>query len=394
MRKVTIGLFLLYPTLHAQFLLSPRRIPEMAEALKPVPNEATQKCDISVVRPSLDYGFRYQAGYSMRTSMTDYVGSGHRLFLLTRITPEAGEKKPVYLGQSFRLPVVPENKSDMEVGGGFIIGPGRYQVDWMLIDDKNRVCRKHWTISAAANSKVKLAMPPNSVTDMTLRGIPRDNPQDDDARKIKLTIMLHATPVSSRRNLMRSSDEVMLLSTLSSILQRVRASSVRLVVFNLEKRSQLYSKDGFQISDLEQVDEAINKVDLGMVDYKVLQEPKGHLDFLNDLASTEVSAEQPSDVVIFLGPPARSFDKPAPLELAKGTAAQPHFFYVRLEPFGLRGPIRPNFGPPRPGPGPGMNPNTGLPDSISFLVKNLKGKSLTVHSPTDFSKAIELVKAK
>ena len=397
MRNLIIGLILLSSVVQAQFVISSRRVAEVSKAYEPVAGEPTQKCEISPIKPTLNYGFRYQAGYTMRTSMTDYVGKGHRLFLMTRITPEAGEQKPVYMGQAFRLGEIPNNKSDMEIGGGYILGPGRYQVAWMLIDDSNRVCRKKWSIQVPETAKVKLAIPPNTVTDMTLRGIPRLNREDEDTRKLRLTVLLHATPLSSRRQTLRSSDEVMLLSTLSSLLERIRSTSVKLVVFNLEKREQIYSKDSFRISDLEQVDDAINKIQLGMVDYKVLQEPKGHLDFLNDMLEGELKAEQPPDLVIFLGPPARTADKPALFELDKAAQLLPKLFYMRLEPFFYRPamPGRPMAANRPPPPSMQMGgSNAGLPDSVSLAVKHLKGKTLTIRSPQDFAKAIEQVKAK
>ena len=49
--------------------------------------------------------------------MKHYEGSGHRLVLLTRITPRGATHKPVYLMNVVRLPAVPKTKVSIELVG-------------------------------------------------------------------------------------------------------------------------------------------------------------------------------------------------------------------------------------------------------------------------------------
>ena len=72
---------------------------------------------------------------------------------------------------------------------------------------------------------------------------------------------------------------------------------------------------------------------------------------------------------------ARHLDKVQGDSIEKPRGPSPRFFYFRFESFLRR------------------NPNSGLPDAISFAVKNVKGKSMIIHTPTEFSKAIEQVLA-
>jgi hypothetical protein len=106
------------------------------------------------------------------------------------------------------------------------------------------------------------------------------------------------------------------------------------------------------------------------VDYHVLQNRLGHIDLLAGLVNRELRAETPSDVVIFVGPEARYWDRLPEAALEEIRGAEPRFFYLEYKPPYFRG--RPNF-----------------PDSISSAVAKLKGKTLTIRTPTDLANAIE-----
>ena len=189
------------------------------------------------MRPLLNFSFRFQAGYLVRVPMEQYFGPGHRWGIVTRITPEGGS--PVYFGNNFRLPDVPKTRNSAEIGGGYQLGEGRYQVRWVLADETGRVCRKDWTIEAKLNRgerKVKVAMAPNSVSDLSLRGLRPTRPASDDAAPVRLTGPDARGPGFSPPDPYGARDRVMLLGTLSSLLERMPTKSVRLVVFNLDQQ--------------------------------------------------------------------------------------------------------------------------------------------------------------
>ena len=380
MRLALISFLLAIP-LTAQVLVSPARNQRIAKSFDARADDKPLRCDVTPIKPMLNYGFRFQAGYVVRIPLTQYFGTGNRLTVLSRITPKNG--KPAYFTQGMSLPPIPDdapNKKDqiIETGGNFLLGEGQYEVAWVLADNSGRVCRKKWTAVAelkGANRGIKAAIPPSAVTDLSLRGIPKptgEESKDEDARKLRLTVMVHATPMSSRRTQLRASDEAMLLGTLSALLSRVPSVSVRLVVFNLEQHKEIFRRDKFQFTDFEEVSDALQKIDLNSVDYSVLKDRKGHLDLLANLINTE-QTENPADAVVFLGPMARHLDKVPSESIEKPQGALPRFFYFRFESFFRR------------------SPNAGLPDAITLALKSVKGKSIIIHTPAEFSKAIEQV---
>ncbi len=174
MRYVLILALAAAVTAPAQSIVNPLRLrTAIAQLETPQPGEQALRCDVSPIKPSLNFSFRYQAGYTVAVPMNQYLGSGHGWSMLTRITPEGGERKPVYLLSRIPLPRVPKTNVESTVGGGYLLGLGAYSVHWMMIDDTGRVCRKNWRVDvrlSRAERSVKVAMPPDTVWEMSLRG--------------------------------------------------------------------------------------------------------------------------------------------------------------------------------------------------------------------------------
>ncbi len=183
----------------------------------------------------------------------------------------------------------------------------------------------------------------------------------------RLTILLHAGPLFPRRTRFRPEDQLVLLGTLSSLLESLPAHSVRLVVFNLDQQKELFRSDTFTPKDFDEAVESMDNLQLQLVDYRTLANQRGHIDLLSDLFQKELAAPEPSDAIIVLGPPARYEDK-VPASIAEGQTAPPVFY---LE-------CRPYFGP-------------DFPDSIDFAVRRLHGRKIVVHTPDEFAKAIRQV---
>jgi len=372
MRPLAIGL-LLASACAAQVIVDPARLGSVLKVLDPQTGEQTLRCEVTPIKPSLNFSFRFQAGYVVRVPMNQYSGAGHGWAMLTRITPEGGQK-PVYLIGRVRLPSVPKTKTEVEVGGGYLLGEGRYEVKWTLLDDSDRVCRGSWHVDARLGRRerqLNLAMPRDTVADFTLRGRPSGRPGSDDAAPIRLTVLLHAAPLFPMRTRLRASDRVLLLGLLSSLLERVPARSVRLVVFNLDQQKTLLRQDAFAPGALGRVAQALNGTELGLVDYHVLQNPRGHVDLLAGLVNLELRAEPPSDVVVFLGPETRYVDKLPATALEDPIGTAPQFFNLQFRPY--------------------FRPGATLPDSISQATAKVKGKTIIIRTPADFAKAIEQI---
>jgi hypothetical protein len=363
----------------AQSILDPARIKNYLAMIEPAPNDRPLRCDVTPLKPSLNYSFRFQAGYTVSVPMNQYQGSGHSLAIVVGITPEGG-RQPVYLGNHVRLPDVPRTKAELNLSGAYLLGEGGYSMKWMMTDETGRVCRKNWHVDVKLSRSergVQVAMPNGAVSDISGRGLRRPKPDTIDAHPLRLTVLMHAAPMSPRRTRMRPNDTMTLVSSLSSLLEHVPTTSVRLVVFNLDQQKELYRKDGFTRRSLNQVFSSVNDVEMGLVDVQVLENRRGHVDLISDMVNQEIRAEPPSDAVVFLGPMARFEDKIPRQALETTAGVPPRFFYFQVRPFffGGRGGL----------PGP---PASSMPDSINSAISRLNGKVVVIHSPGDLAKAI------
>jgi hypothetical protein len=96
LRRLPPLIVILHAAAAGQVLVDPSRLPGGLRAFETQPNEVSVRCEVSPVRPTLDYGFRFGSGYITRVPLGQYPGGGHRLAMLTRITPEDGGRKPAY----------------------------------------------------------------------------------------------------------------------------------------------------------------------------------------------------------------------------------------------------------------------------------------------------------
>lgn len=331
---------------------------------------STLNCQVIPMEPRVDFGFRFQTGYFVRVPMNQYLGAGHGWGILTRITPEREGARPVFLVSNFKLPEVPKTNLELELGGSYLLGRGSYKVDWLLLDDQGRTCRKHWTAEAilkGADRDVKLRIPDGAVWDYTRLAGPRES----RTGKYRITVLVHAAPLSFRAAKLRPYDRAMLLGSLATLLESIPAKSVKISVFSLEKQQELFSEANFRSWDIGKIADSVDQLELNLIDYHVLLNRKGHVDLLADLINAELRQERPADAVIVLGPLSKFEDKMPQAALDTNGRTPPPFFYLQYRSRYRRG--------------------TELPDSIQSAMKRVKGKVSVVYTPRDFARAIKQV---
>ncbi len=76
MRHLAIAL-LLASAGAAQTIVDPVRFGSILKALEPRAGEKPLRCEVTPIKPSLNFSFRFQAGYVVRVPMNQYSGAGH-----------------------------------------------------------------------------------------------------------------------------------------------------------------------------------------------------------------------------------------------------------------------------------------------------------------------------
>ena len=363
-------------TIWGQSLLDPSRADRFNPLFQPQKNEKQFRCEVLPLRPQLNFSFRFQSGYAFRTSLSQFEGSGHRWRVLTRVTPVPAAAATT-LFSNYRLQPVPKTKATIESGGLFWVGEGAYNVDWVLADESGRVCRKQWKIEAKLNPAergINPGIPPHTVAQVSFR---RWSAADQGAADVpvlkKLTVFLHAAPLFPRLTHFRVQDRLTLLGSLASLLESVPARDVHLVIFNLDQQKELFRDEAFTPEAFDQAAQSMTNLQLQLVDYSVLKNRRGHLDLLADMIKQEQSATEPSDAVIFIGPPTRYGDKVSAGSVDDKSIVGPRFFYLQYKPY--------------------LRATAENADSVELAVKKVHGKKIEIHTPHDFARAIRQVEA-
>lgn len=351
---------------YGQYVIPSSKIPKEWRDFETRKEERKLDCKVTAIAPRLNYSFRFQTGYILQVPLRQYEGKGHWIATLFRVTPVDAGGDPVYFLSNIRLPEAPPNKAVAEFGGGYVVGEGKYRVDMVLTDNSGRVCVSKWNIKAKLDRKVREVQPgmaPGTIDEISLRKWTRGSKGASDRQGHRLTVLMNAGPIMSRRVRLAGYDRILLLSSLASLVERLPLRSVRLVVFSLDQQREIYRDEDFEPADFGRVAQSLSELELGSVAYDVLKKPRGHLDFVADLLVESLRPEE-SDAVVFVGPKPRQVDK---VQLPQRESQDPPVFYVQFRPFVV---------------------GATQPDTLMNAVGQLGGKTFQVYSPKDFAEAI------
>jgi len=326
-------------------------------------------CQVTTIKPRLNYSFRFQTGYVIQVPMRQYLGKGHSIVTFFRVTPDEDERDPVYFVSTVALPEVPKTNQVAEFGGGYVVGEGKYRVDMLVTDNSGRVCAQNWKITAKLGRKeddVKPGMPAGAIDEISVRKWTRFAKKAGTEDGYRITVLMNASAVFPRKVRLAGYDRILLLSSLASLIERVPVRSMRLIIFSLDQQREIYRDDNFEPARFGRVARSLNELELGTVDYEVLKNRRGHIDLTADLIRESVHTGD-SDAVIFLGPKPWYFDKVQRSLLPERGPQDPPFFYVQFRPY---------------------LSSASYPDTLMNAVKQIGGKTFDVYSPGDFAEAI------
>jgi hypothetical protein len=334
-------------------------------------------CAVETRPPFLDFAFRFESGYILRCPMKLFEGKEGVLITFVRVTPEDGP--PLLLGMSYKVPGLPSEarasteikkiKSELGASGGFVLGEGRYTVELLAADARNRFFQKKWKIKAQRNrqeSNVEVTAKPGSVAPLS--------PHLWDGRLVpagsgvRLTVLLDAAPMSPFSQKLRAWDRAFLLDSVSSVLRQIPCESVRLVAFNLDQQKEIFRQERLDRTGLVKLARVLHQLELGTVSVNVLKQRQGWADLLAGVSNGEMTSNQPSDLVVFLGPSIRIADKVPKEILASPRNKKPQFFYLEYYPYWRRG--------------------SEFPDAIHQLTSEQGGTVLKIHSPGELALAL------
>ncbi len=327
------------------------------------------KCSVTPYHPALDYGLRMWSGYGARVPASEFkFTQGELAAVVLRVVPEANPAGASHFWQRVNIPRLPAGvtdprKAELTMGGGYFLGEGRYRVDWMMLHSDGRVCKASWKLTAKGKDLPTRPDTVESLEAVIWRGFPKRN----DGKEARATIFVNAAPVWPRRYVSRLSpwDRQILLSTLNSLLSSGRFTSARVVVFDLQRRKVIYREPEFDARALMRLARQLMAVDLSTISMQTLQDPTSPREFLEEMMRAELKEGPQSDAVVFIGTRWRAGPK------LQGLSADVKEWMPQTWFLGFTTPQL-----------------AGDQDSVSSLVRAVRGKVFNIYRPADLAEGI------
>ncbi len=365
--------------LDGQQLLDPTapeeaRIVEAFEQVWPQRDSSRLEGSFSFVKPSLGYNLRHYAGYDLFFAGGQFDLSGEvSLAVVVSIEPDSGGGR-VYLYQRHVMnpqrtgpkvqPVSPR-KVSLHLGGGFYAGPGRYRYRLIASDRLGRVYRREGRFEVR-KTREAAGIGPNAILPLN---VPTWTGFAPDAKGGHVTVMLNAAPMYPRRVIttLHPYDRYVLLTSLGAFLSRGGFSSAHVIVVDLAGRRLLFDEEDFDRGSMRRLRRNLEEADFGTIAYQTLAGGPSPQAVAESALSRAAEKLQARETVVFLGPAWMPSRRKQPVSPALRESL-PKVHYLAMVPR--------NFQPQ---------------DTISDVVRSLKGRVHTIYGPEDFVDAIRKV---
>ena len=354
--------------------LPPRLQYEDMAALAAREPRAELSCPVTSDKPALGFDLRFHSDYRLGLPVKVLSDAGGWLQVAMRVTPVAEAENFAYLAHRFPISgVPPERKGEVILTGGFDHGPGRYRVDWIMRDARERVCTSHWELEAkpgTGKQDVPLTLGPNQIFDVD-RNLFSNGAQfkQDLVLPLRIKILLNLSPAKPQESTLRSADAAVLVSILHSVADQPGISVSALLAFNLRDQKIIYRQEKVDQVDFLALEGAIQSPMMGTIDVSLLRDPQSETHFVTGLLTDQLGAQTDTpDAIVIVGAKV-SLDRKIPLDSlkAKGSAACPVFYL--------------NYN---------SNPNEPWPDTIGAALKAYKGAATyNIALPRDVAGAVK-----
>jgi hypothetical protein len=262
-------------------------------------------CSVSPIQPQLEFDLSLHSGYEVSVPMEELAGKGNVLTAIFRVMSAGESDNKAYFHQKWIIPEVAEGtKGTAHLKGGFVLGEGKYQVDWLMRDRDERSCSARWQIRATPHKKdkpIELRVPPGSAAEAPHPFVRETPVKRERGNGLNVVVMLHVASPNPGAATMATDEIPPVMSILRNIAREPRISSYSVMAFNLERRQVLFRSERSAEVDFPALGEAIGNVQLNTIDVKRLREYSSEPYFLGKLLAEEMGQSRP-DAVIFVGP--------------------------------------------------------------------------------------------
>ena len=264
-------------------------------------------CSVTPLPPQLGFDLEFLAKHLVKLPLNALTGDGTTIRVLFRVQPLDGKQRDYYFSDRYRVPPIEEGKrGDVTVEEKYKLGPGRYQLDWLMRDGAERVCSTRWQVKTPSLEDLEgLAATgvPYSVSAYPKEIFGEDPPirraRVRDLLHLKLLVNFTPTDLSEFR--LREYDLRNIVSILRAIAHEPRFGTFSLVAFNMQEERLIFEERNVPRIDFPSLGEAVESIRGDVVDVTQLQDHESGPRFLTELLQNHLgSLEAEPDAARFL----------------------------------------------------------------------------------------------
>ena len=266
-------------------------------------------CSVTPLPPQLGFDREFLAGYLFRIPLSALAGDGTTIRVLFRVQPLDGKQRDYYFSDRYTVPPIEEGKSgDVTVVGRYKLGPGRYQLDWLMRDGAERVCSTRWRVKTPSRE---------DLDDLAATGVPyfvgahqeeifQEDPPMQRARPrnlLHLKLLVNFTPTDFSQFRLREYDLRNIVAILRAIAHEPRFGTFSLVAFSMREERLIFEEQNVTRIDFPSLGDAVESIRADTVDVTQLQDHESGSRFLTELLQNHLGSQKAEpDTVIILGP--------------------------------------------------------------------------------------------
>ena len=352
----------------SQIIIKPADLAAAVLILERAPKQDTLPCKIRMgKRAKLDFLFRYNAGFSIDCRLGE-IQPGATLTALIRIIP--AEHPPIMMTEEFDVPHLPSadvagnpvsiNQMQISMSGGFALGVGKYSTEVLLSAGEGRIARKKTNLRIGSEKDSRKL--PLGLSAFEVAPLVNTWNRHVTTNGLRVTVLFHADSFGIAR--MYGWEITDLLQSLTSLLNRLPCESVRVVGFNLDRQTQVFTEDEFDMDGLTRLEKTLRQMEFVTIPVQSLQH-RSWQNFLIRLARQEIEERHPDAVIILGEGGSHAWDK-LPRDVLEEDAGvlSARLFYFKY--FAAAGPR----------------------DGLETLIKRLHGQTYSIYSPETLARSI------
>jgi hypothetical protein len=287
---------------YTQTLMQDRLLPSDIAALNSQEDRQDLPCTVQPINPKLGFDLNFHGGFAVDLPVRQLSLFGP-LTVIFRVSSEDGHGEPTYFSQQWKInPVGDDAMGVVEIQGRFVLGPGKYQVAWLMRDRAERFCSARWRASAdfhGKDRKIQTSLPSGTVQSEKTELFENEVVRRDGSRGLRVLVLIHVSPRMKGPFETRSEEALATISILRHIAREPHIGAFSIVAFNLERNQILYHVPISSQVDFPALGKAIKRLNSNTIDFHCLQ-GYSSTQILGEVIRGEMT-NQP-DAVIFVGP--------------------------------------------------------------------------------------------